>query len=57
MSAPITETARHVGKTAAQYYEQDRQQLTAWKHSLEENIRTKPLHSVLLATGIGLLLG
>ena len=56
-SAQLTETARHVGEAASQYYEQGRQQLTGWEQSLEENIRAKPLQSVLLATGIGLLLG
>ena len=57
VSAQITETARHVGETASQSYEQGRQQLAAWEQSFEENIRAKPLQSVLLATGIGLLLG
>jgi ElaB/YqjD/DUF883 family membrane-anchored ribosome-binding protein len=57
VSAHITETARQVGETASQYYEQGRQQLTGWEQSLEENIRVKPLQSVLLATGLGLLLG
>jgi len=57
VNAHITETARQVGETASQSYEQGRQQLAEWEQSLEENIRTKPLQSVLLATGIGLLLG
>jgi ElaB/YqjD/DUF883 family membrane-anchored ribosome-binding protein len=53
----ITETAQQMGEAASQYYAQGRQQLEGWEQSLEENIRAKPLHSVLLATGIGLLLG
>jgi ElaB/YqjD/DUF883 family membrane-anchored ribosome-binding protein len=57
VSAQLTETARHVGETASQYYEQSRQQLAGLEQSLEENIRAKPLQAVLLATGIGLLLG
>jgi ElaB/YqjD/DUF883 family membrane-anchored ribosome-binding protein len=57
VSAQVTETARHVGETASQAYEQGRQQLAGWEQSLEENIRAKPLQSVLVATGIGLLLG
>ena len=57
VSTQITETARHVGETASQYYAQGRQQLEGWEQSLEEHIRAKPLQSVLLATGIGLLLG
>jgi ElaB/YqjD/DUF883 family membrane-anchored ribosome-binding protein len=46
-----------VGETASQVYEQGRQQLAGWEQSLEENIRAKPLQSVLSAAGIGLLLG
>ena len=57
VSAQITESVRQVGETASQYYAQGRQQLTGWEQSLEENIRAKPLQSVVLATGIGLLLG
>ena len=57
VSAQVTETARQVGETASQYYEQGRQQLAGLEQSFEENIRAKPLQSVLLATGIGLLLG
>ena len=57
VSTQVTETARQVGETASQYYEQGRQQLAGVEQSLEENIRAKPLQAVLLATGIGLLLG
>jgi ElaB/YqjD/DUF883 family membrane-anchored ribosome-binding protein len=57
VSTQVTETARHVGEAASQAYEQGRQQLAGWEQSFEENIRAKPLQSVLLATGIGLLLG
>ena len=57
VSTQVTETARHVGEAASQAYEQGRQQLTGWEQSLEENIRAKPLQSIVLATGIGLLLG
>ena len=51
----MSEAARQVGETAS--YEQGREQIDALEHSLEENIWAKPLPSVLLATGIGLLLG
>ena len=57
VSTQITETTRHVGEAASQVYEQGRQQLAGLEQSLEENIRAKPLQSVVLATGIGLLLG
>jgi ElaB/YqjD/DUF883 family membrane-anchored ribosome-binding protein len=57
VSAQVAETTRQVGETVSQYYEQGREQLNAFEHSLEENIRAKPLQSLLIATGIGLLLG
>jgi len=57
VSAQVIETARQVGETASQSYEQGRQQLEGWEQSLEENIRAKPLQSILWAAGIGLLLG
>ena len=57
VSTHITETARHVGETASQHKEQGRQQLEGWEQSLEGHIPAKPLQSVLLATGMGLLPG
>jgi ElaB/YqjD/DUF883 family membrane-anchored ribosome-binding protein len=50
------DTARHVGDTAAEYYEQGREQLESMGQSLEAHIREKPLQSVLLAAGLGMLL-
>jgi ElaB/YqjD/DUF883 family membrane-anchored ribosome-binding protein len=57
VSAQLTEPARHVGETGSQSDAQGRQQLEGGEQSLEEHIRAKPLQSVALATGIGLLLG
>jgi ElaB/YqjD/DUF883 family membrane-anchored ribosome-binding protein len=57
VSTQVSETARQVGETASQYYDQGREQFDEVTQALEENIRAKPLQSVLLATGIGLLLG
>jgi ElaB/YqjD/DUF883 family membrane-anchored ribosome-binding protein len=57
VSAQVSETARQVGETASQYYDQGREQFEEVTQALGENIRAKPLQSVLLATGIGLLLG
>jgi ElaB/YqjD/DUF883 family membrane-anchored ribosome-binding protein len=57
VSTHVSETARQVGETASQYYDRGREQFEDAAQALEENIRAKPLQSVLLATGIGLLLG
>jgi len=56
MSTQVSETARQVARTASDSYEQGREQLEQVGRSLEENIREKPLESVLIAAGIGLLL-
>jgi len=56
VSTQVNETGRHVAQTASASYEQGREQLEQVGHSLEENIRAKPLESVLIAAGIGLFL-
>jgi ElaB/YqjD/DUF883 family membrane-anchored ribosome-binding protein len=42
---------------AAEYYEQGREQVRAWQQQIEHQVREKPLQSLLLAAGIGLLIG
>jgi ElaB/YqjD/DUF883 family membrane-anchored ribosome-binding protein len=39
------------------YYEQGREKAIEFEHSLENRIREKPLSSVLVATGLGFLIG
>jgi ElaB/YqjD/DUF883 family membrane-anchored ribosome-binding protein len=39
------------------YYEQGRDKAIEFEHSLENRIREKPLSSVLVATGLGFLIG
>lgn len=42
---------------ATEYYEQGRERLLAWQQQLESQVREKPLQSLLMAAGIGLLFG
>ena len=56
LGTQITETARQVGESASQYYDQGREQLGALEGSLEDNIRHKPLQSILIAAGVGMLI-
>ena len=42
-------------EVAATSYAEGRNQLRAWQQHLENHIREKPLQSVLLAAGVGLL--
>jgi len=52
----VRDTAQQVSKAASDYYEQGREQLEYVGQSLEEHIREKPLQSVLMAAGLGMLL-
>src|SRR5919199_378855 len=49
------EMVRQGAETATDYYQQGRQQVQAAAHTLEEAIRTKPLQSILMAAGLGML--
>jgi ElaB/YqjD/DUF883 family membrane-anchored ribosome-binding protein len=42
---------------AAEYYEEGRNQVLAWQQQLENQVREKPLQSLLVAAGVGLLFG
>jgi ElaB/YqjD/DUF883 family membrane-anchored ribosome-binding protein len=57
----IAEKAQHLKQhgreIASEYYQQGREQAAIWEHQLEEQIREKPIQSLLIAGGIGLLLG
>lgn len=57
----IAEKAQHLGQygkeIASEYYQQGREQAAVWEHQLEQQVREKPIQSLLIAGGIGLLLG
>ena len=42
---------------ANEYYEQGKQRAQEWEQGLEDYIREKPLQSLLIAAGVGMLLG
>jgi ElaB/YqjD/DUF883 family membrane-anchored ribosome-binding protein len=44
-------------EVAAEYYQQGRERVLAWQQTLEQQAREKPLQSLMIAAGIGLLLG
>ena len=56
VSAQVSETARQVSETASEYYGQGREKIGEFEQYLEDSIRTKPLQSVLLAAGVGMLI-
>jgi len=56
VSAQVSETAQHVSETTSAAYEQGREQIAHVGQSLEEHIRDKPLQSVLMAAGLGMII-
>lgn len=57
VSNQVQDLARQGQEAAAEYYQQGREQVRAWQQQLEQQVREKPLQSLLVAAGIGLLLG
>jgi ElaB/YqjD/DUF883 family membrane-anchored ribosome-binding protein len=51
------ELTRQGKEMAAAYYEEGRNQVSAWQQQLETQVREKPLQSILIAAGVGLLFG
>jgi ElaB/YqjD/DUF883 family membrane-anchored ribosome-binding protein len=43
--------------SAREYYDQGRQKAQEWEQGLESYIQEKPLQAVLIAAGVGVLLG
>ena len=52
----VRDTAQQVSNAASEYYEQGREQIEHVGQSLEDHIREKPLQSVLMAAGLGMLM-
>ena|ERR1700722_11661655 len=42
---------------AGDYYKQGRETAQEWEHTLESYVQEKPVQAVLIAAGVGLLLG
>jgi ElaB/YqjD/DUF883 family membrane-anchored ribosome-binding protein len=57
MSHKVQETTMQGQEAATALYEQGRELVSAWQQQLEHQVREKPLQSLLMAAGIGLLFG
>jgi len=51
------EAMQQVGASASQIAEMGRDTMNEFEEGLEDRIRSKPLQSVLIAAGVGMLLG
>ena len=56
VGAQVSETAHQVSAAASDYYEQGSEKIGEFEHYLEDTIRAKPVQSVLLAAGVGMLI-
>ena len=61
LGTQVSHTAQELtaqGKeVAAEYYQEGRERVLAWQQQLEEQVREKPMQSLLIAAGIGLVIG
>jgi len=57
VSQKVQELTRQGQEVAAEYYQQGREHVLAWQQQLEHQVREKPLQSLLMAVGLGLLVG
>jgi len=57
MSHKVQETTMQGQEAATALYEQGRELVSVWQQQLEHQVREKPLQSLLMAAGIGLLFG
>ena len=52
-----TQTYEQLRQQAGDYYEQGRARATEMEQNLEQYVQEKPIQSLLMAAGVGLLLG
>jgi ElaB/YqjD/DUF883 family membrane-anchored ribosome-binding protein len=52
-----TQTYDQVRQTANEYYEQGRQRYSEWEAGIEQYVQEKPIQSLMIAAGVGMLLG
>ena len=52
-----TEKYEQLRDQASEYYEQGRQRAQEWEQGLEQYVQEKPIQSLLIAAGVGMMLG
>ncbi|HLL88919.1 MAG TPA: DUF883 C-terminal domain-containing protein [Tepidisphaeraceae bacterium] len=52
-----TQKYQQLREQATQYYDTSRQSATEWEQSLESYVRDQPVKSLLIAAGVGVVLG
>ena len=57
VSQKVQEITQQGQEVAAAYYQQGRERVLAWQQQLEQQVREKPIQSLMVAAGLGLLFG
>jgi ElaB/YqjD/DUF883 family membrane-anchored ribosome-binding protein len=61
IGSKATEAAReeydHLRDTAGEYFHDGRERARQWRSDMEEYVQEKPLKSLLIAAGVGMLFG
>ncbi len=57
MGQRVQELTTQGQEVAAEYYQQGREHVLAWQQQLQTQVQEKPLQTLLIAAGIGLLFG
>jgi len=57
VSQKVQELTTQGQEVAAEYYQQGRECVLAWQQQLQTQVREKPLQTLCMAAGIGLLFG
>jgi ElaB/YqjD/DUF883 family membrane-anchored ribosome-binding protein len=52
-----TEQYENLRDTAEDYYERGREKAQEWQQSLEEYVHDQPIKALMIAAGVGMLLG
>jgi ElaB/YqjD/DUF883 family membrane-anchored ribosome-binding protein len=57
MATSVEKLGSQASEVATQYYQQGREQVEEWEKFLKAQLREKPLQSLAIAGGVGLVLG
>ena len=51
------EQYEHIRDSASEYYDQGREKAQEWQHTVEQYVQDQPVKALLIAAGVGVLLG
>jgi ElaB/YqjD/DUF883 family membrane-anchored ribosome-binding protein len=52
-----SEKYENIKETASEYYQAGRDKAAQWENQIEDYVREQPIKSLLMAAGVGILLG